>query len=130
MRKLKFMLRYYTRKHSYVLITCAVLLLMWWFLWNKTATQRTTTRIQGPGREVIDGFQPLPRLYKGLEIKDGEFMLNNKPFRILSGSIHYFRVPPSKWKDRLMKLKAAGLNTVQTSVHILSFLIESLVRIS
>ena len=42
--------------------------------------------------------------------KDGE------PFRYISGSFHYFRVPSYYWKDRLLKLKAAGLNTVQTYV--------------
>ena len=42
--------------------------------------------------------------------KDGE------PFRYISGSFHYFRVPSYYWKDRLLKMKAAGLNTVQTYV--------------
>ena len=37
-----------------------------------------------------------------------------KPFRILSGAIHYFRVVPGYWQDRLLKLKAMGLNTVET----------------
>jgi hypothetical protein len=45
-----------------------------------------------------------------------EFRLEGQPFRILSGSIHYFRVPPEYWKDRLWKLKAMGLNTVETYV--------------
>lgn len=44
------------------------------------------------------------------------FYLDGKPFQILSGSIHYFRVVPEHWKDRLLKLKAMGLNTVQTYV--------------
>ena len=43
-----------------------------------------------------------------------DFYLDGKQFRILSGSIHYFRVVPEYWKDRLLKLKAMGLNTVQT----------------
>ena len=51
-----------------------------------------------------------------LEIKDGKFLLNGKEFRIYSGCIHYFRVPEALWKDRLAKLKAAGLNTVETYV--------------
>lgn len=45
-----------------------------------------------------------------------EFYLEGKPFRILSGSIHYFRVVPEYWRDRLLKLKAMGLNTVETYV--------------
>ena len=42
------------------------------------------------------------------------FIVGGKQMRILSGSIHYFRVVPDYWKDRLMRLKAAGLNTVET----------------
>ena len=43
-----------------------------------------------------------------------EFKLNNKDFKILSGAIHYFRVVPEYWKNRLIKLKEMGLNTVET----------------
>ncbi|CAF4838342.1 unnamed protein product [Rotaria socialis] len=38
------------------------------------------------------------------------------PFRILSGSLHYFRVLPQSWSDRIKKMKAAGLNTIETYV--------------
>lgn len=51
-----------------------------------------------------------------LEWKNGEYMLNGEPFRILSGAIHYFRVVPEYWRDRLLKLKACGFNTVETYV--------------
>ena len=51
-----------------------------------------------------------------LEIRDNQFYLNDKPFIIMSGAIHYFRVPREYWKDRLEKLKACGLNTVETYV--------------
>eukprot|EP00117_Sycon_ciliatum_P015468 scpid38551/ scgid2055/ Beta-galactosidase-1-like protein 2 len=48
---------------------------------------------------------------------DGEqFLLAGKPFRILSGELHYFRVVPEYWRDRLERLKAGGLNTVSTYV--------------
>ena len=49
----------------------------------------------------------------GLEAKGNYFKLNGKELRILSGSLHYFRVLPEQWKDRLLKMKAVGLNTVQ-----------------
>ncbi|KYG34794.1 glycoside hydrolase family 35 protein [Alkalihalobacillus trypoxylicola] len=48
--------------------------------------------------------------------KEEKFYLDGKPFQILSGGIHYFRVPPAYWKDRLLKLRALGLNTVETYV--------------
>lgn len=51
-----------------------------------------------------------------LTTSDNQFLLNGKPFRILSGAIHYFRVVPEYWRDRLEKAKAFGLNTVETYV--------------
>jgi len=41
-------------------------------------------------------------------IKPEGFMLDDKPMRIISGAIHYFRVPREYWEDRLLKLKACG----------------------
>ena len=49
------------------------------------------------------------------EIKDA-FYLGGAPFRIISGAIHYFRVVPEYWRDRLEKLKALGCNTVETYI--------------
>ena len=50
------------------------------------------------------------------EIKSDSFYLDGKPVRILSGAMHYFRILPEYWEDRLLKLKGAGLNTVETYV--------------
>ncbi len=49
------------------------------------------------------------------EIKD-DFYLNGERFQVISGSIHYFRVVPEYWRDRLLKLKAMGCNTVETYI--------------
>ena len=48
----------------------------------------------------------------GLEAKSKDFTLNGKLIRLFSGSLHYFRLPQQYWSDRLIKFKAAGLNTV------------------
>jgi beta-galactosidase len=45
-----------------------------------------------------------------------QFLLDGKPFRILSGAMHYFRVVPEYWRNRLEKMRAFGLNTVETYV--------------
>ncbi len=50
------------------------------------------------------------------EIKNGEFYLNNKEFKIHSGELHYSRVPKEYWKHRLLMMKAMGLNAVTTYV--------------
>lgn len=44
------------------------------------------------------------------------FYLDDKPFKILSGAIHYFRVPQRDWYHSLYNLKALGFNTVETYV--------------
>jgi len=52
----------------------------------------------------------------GLEVKNGSFYLDGKRFRIISGSFHYFRTHPEQWKDRLVRMKAAYVNTVTTYI--------------
>ncbi|HBG42174.1 MAG TPA: beta-galactosidase [Porphyromonadaceae bacterium] len=49
-------------------------------------------------------------------IKDGQFIHNGKPTRIISGEMHYLRIPHQYWKHRLQMLKAMGANTVATYV--------------
>ncbi|MCE5800379.1 beta-galactosidase [Staphylococcus pseudintermedius] len=44
------------------------------------------------------------------------FLLDDKPIKILSGAIHYFRIPKDDWEDSLYNLKALGFNTVETYV--------------
>lgn len=51
-----------------------------------------------------------------LSIQGKQLLLGDQPFRILSGAIHYFRIVPEYWRDRLLKLKACGFNTVETYV--------------
>ncbi|XP_060106442.1 beta-galactosidase-1-like protein 2 isoform X1 [Heteronotia binoei] len=52
----------------------------------------------------------------GLQAEDSRFLLEGLPFRIFGGSVHYFRVPREYWRDRLLKMKACGLNTLTTYV--------------
>ncbi|MCK6080209.1 beta-galactosidase [Microbacterium sp. EYE_5] len=49
-------------------------------------------------------------------IGDEHFELDGRPFRILSGALHYFRVHPDQWRDRIRKAKQMGLNTIETYV--------------
>lgn len=51
-----------------------------------------------------------------LEIKGQQFILDDKPIQIISGSLHYVRIVPEYWKDRLLKAKALGLNCIETYV--------------
>uniref|UniRef100_A0A8D0KVV7 Beta-galactosidase n=1 Tax=Strix occidentalis caurina TaxID=311401 RepID=A0A8D0KVV7_STROC len=52
----------------------------------------------------------------GLQTENSQFLLEGMPFRIFGGSMHYFRVPREYWEDRMLKMKACGLNTLTTYV--------------
>ena len=49
-----------------------------------------------------------------LTVENRQFYLDGKPYRILSGAMHYFRVCPEYWEDRMLKLKQCGFNTLET----------------
>ncbi|KAJ4848084.1 Beta-galactosidase 17 [Turnera subulata] len=74
-------------------------------------------------------FAPLPplpsshhrhHLKKGntrsFEIEHDMFWKDGEPFRIIGGDLHYFRILPEYWEDRLLRAKALGLNTIQVYV--------------
>ncbi|MFZ7087642.1 glycoside hydrolase family 35 protein [Curtobacterium sp. RRHDQ10] len=45
-----------------------------------------------------------------------DFLLDGHPHRIVSGALHYFRVHPGLWADRIRKARLMGLNTIETYV--------------
>jgi beta-galactosidase len=49
-------------------------------------------------------------------VQDGQFALDGKPFRIISGEMHYARIPRAYWRERFRMAKAMGLNTISTYV--------------
>ncbi|MEN1974905.1 glycoside hydrolase family 35 protein [Cellulomonas sp. P4] len=50
------------------------------------------------------------------EIGDRDFLLDGRPLQVISGALHYFRVHPAQWADRIRKARLMGLNTVETYV--------------
>lgn len=73
----------------------------------------------------MSALAQLPTLYEyytgggitgGLSAEQPYFTLNNKNITLYSGAMHYFRVPKEYWRDRLRKMRAAGLNTVETYI--------------
>lgn len=46
----------------------------------------------------------------------GQFMLRGKPLQIISGEMHYARVPRAYWRTRMRMARAMGLNTISTYV--------------
>jgi len=49
-------------------------------------------------------------------IAKGAFLLDGKPLQIISGELHYARIPRAYWRQRLKMAKAMGLNTIATYV--------------
>jgi beta-galactosidase len=47
---------------------------------------------------------------------DEAFLLDGKPFQMISGEMHYPRVPREAWRARMKMAKAMGLNTIGTYV--------------
>lgn len=49
-------------------------------------------------------------------LSEYDFVLNNKKFQIISGEMHYPRIPKEAWGSRMKMAKAMGLNTISTYV--------------
>ena len=49
-------------------------------------------------------------------VKNGHFELDDKPFQIISGELHYPRIPRAYWRERFQMARAMGLNAVTTYV--------------
>ncbi|KAI1081365.1 family 35 glycoside hydrolase [Whalleya microplaca] len=45
------------------------------------------------------------------------FYLNDEPFVIIGGQIDPQRIPPAYWRDRLLKARAMGLNTIFSYIY-------------
>ncbi|NXN81719.1 GLB1L protein, partial [Bombycilla garrulus] len=51
-----------------------------------------------------------------LDYEHNCFRKDGAPFRYISGSVHYARVPRPAWRDRLLKMYMSGLSTVQVYI--------------
>ncbi|MGA8743757.1 MAG: beta-galactosidase family protein [Terracidiphilus sp.] len=49
-------------------------------------------------------------------VTNGQFQFDGHPYQIISGEMHYPRVPRAYWRDRFRKARAMGLNTITTYV--------------
>lgn len=52
-----------------------------------------------------------------IDFEGDQFLRDGEPIQLVSGTIHYFRVHPSDWTDRLKKLRYAGFNAVETYIE-------------
>src|SRR5450759_2834222 len=65
--------------------------------------------------QADDGiFPPAPAAKPFIDFDGRGFLINGQRAFITSGSLHYSRVPRAQWRDRMLRFKRAGINTVQT----------------
>ena len=57
-----------------------------------------------------------PKAPHRFAVEGDHFTLDGKPFQVLSGEMHYARIPREYWHARLKMAKAMGMNTVATYV--------------
>ncbi len=55
-------------------------------------------------------------LHHAFRLGERDFLLDGKPFQIISGEMHFARIPEEYWRDRLKMAKSMGLNTIATYV--------------
>lgn len=53
---------------------------------------------------------------KAVRFSPSSFIVNGRQRFLVAGTMDYFRCPPQHWRDRLLKAKRAGLNTVMVYV--------------
>jgi beta-galactosidase len=58
----------------------------------------------------------MPQQAHSFRAEGNQFLLEGQPFQIISGEMHYARIPRAYWRDRLQKARAMGLNTISTYV--------------
>ncbi|MBB5395809.1 beta-galactosidase [Mucilaginibacter sp. AK015] len=51
-----------------------------------------------------------------IALGDSTFLLDGKPLQMISGEMHYTRIPREYWRERMKMAKAMGLNTIATYV--------------
>jgi beta-galactosidase len=69
-----------------------------------------------PARANDALFPALPSAAKQISFQGNYFVINGKPQLLLSGEMHYVRIPRALWRDRLLRAKRMGLNCIQTYV--------------
>src|ERR1700761_9345225 len=63
---------------------------------------------------VLSLFGGLAVAQHTFSLGDSCFLLDGRPFQMISGEMHYTRVPREAWRERMRMAKAMGLNTIGT----------------
>src|SRR6201999_409151 len=74
---------------------------------------QTNAQPAGGGRATV---APLVGATHVFALGDSSFLLDGQPLQMISGEMHYTRVPREYWRDRMKMARAMGLNTIGTYV--------------
>ncbi|MBV9851344.1 MAG: beta-galactosidase [Armatimonadetes bacterium] len=70
----------------------------------------------GPAQANDSMFPPAPAAKASIDFDGHGFLIHGRRTFLVSGSLHFARLPRAQWRDMLLKFKRAGYNTVQTYV--------------
>jgi beta-galactosidase len=74
------------------------------------------SRIASVALFIVAACMPVAAQQHSFTVQGDHFVLDGKPFQILSGEMHYARIPRAYWRARMEMAKAMGLNTIATYV--------------
>ncbi|HEV2482736.1 MAG TPA: beta-galactosidase, partial [Puia sp.] len=83
---------------------------------SSSFAQRHASAVPPPLQQHTFASKPSPAQRHTFTTNDTAFMLDGKPFQIISGEMHYPRVPRAAWRQRMRMAKAMGINTIGTYV--------------
>lgn len=84
-----------------------------------TGKARTTGAATGVVSNKLTGARTgaVPRhIPAQVVMSNGRILIGGRPQLVMAGEVHYFRLSPQCWRNRLTRLRDAGLDTVSTYV--------------
>jgi beta-galactosidase len=81
-----------------------------------SAFYATNYRARAFGPDDVGMFPPTVPARPYINFDGRGFIIHGRRIFIASGSMHYARVPRALWAGRLLKMKRAGFNTVETYI--------------
>ncbi len=100
-------------KRTFYMVVLFAMLLLAVVLASNAGWPRGAGEVLSRANVAVPGDSGTPQTFA---VKDGHFELNGKPIQIISGEMHYPRIPRAYWRERFRMAKAMGLNAVTTYV--------------